>query len=352
MDEVKITIDPVGKVVKGSRSQSILESCMRSGVWLPHACTHGTCGTCKATLVDGEVDLRDVSGFALMDFEREEGKILLCQGFPKGDVVVEAEIEEEEGVDYPLVSDLVTSVVAMDKVTRDVALVTLRADREPVILPGQYFQWHLPGSAETRSFSVAKLDGDLLTFHIRYLPGGAASKWIFEEIALGDEVLLSGPYGRFFLREPARPLLFLAGGTGYAPIAAMLNEIAKRYPDTEGAVIFGARDRPSLYCKDELSELAKRVTGLKVYFAVSDESGLKGEDDVYSGTVADVFKERFATATGHTAYVSGPPLMVESVIAALYERRLFKRDIFREDFFSLEEHARGLRSPLSPFASR
>ena len=87
-----ITVEPVGKQVECRDDQSILDACLRNGIWLPHSCTHGTCGTCKAELLDGEVDHGDASAFALMDFERDEGKLLLCQACPRGDVTIEGDV--------------------------------------------------------------------------------------------------------------------------------------------------------------------------------------------------------------------------------------------------------------------
>lgn len=83
-----VTVDPLGRQVTCREDQSVLDACLRAGVWLPHSCTHGTCGTCKADLLEGDVDHGDASGFALMDFERDEGKLLLCQARPRSDLTI------------------------------------------------------------------------------------------------------------------------------------------------------------------------------------------------------------------------------------------------------------------------
>ena len=93
-----ITVEPVGREVECDEDQTILDACLRAGVWLPHSCTHGTCATCKVDKLDGEVDLGEASSFALMDFERDEGKLLTCCAKPRGDVTIEADLDEMDAM--------------------------------------------------------------------------------------------------------------------------------------------------------------------------------------------------------------------------------------------------------------
>ena len=95
-----VRIEPLDREVECREDQNILDACLRAGVWMPHACTHGTCGTCKVDVLDGEVNHQDASAFALMDFERNEGKTLICTATPESDVTIEGDVEFEEGVDF------------------------------------------------------------------------------------------------------------------------------------------------------------------------------------------------------------------------------------------------------------
>jgi len=101
----QLTIEPIGQVVEVEEGQTILDAALRAGIYLPHACGHGLCGTCKVQVTDGEVEHGEASGFALMDYEREEGKCLACCATPQADVVIEAEIEEEPDARNLLVQD-------------------------------------------------------------------------------------------------------------------------------------------------------------------------------------------------------------------------------------------------------
>ena len=98
MTRYTITVAPLGREIECDEDQTILEACLRQGVNLPHACTHGTCGTCKVEVLDGDVDHGEASAFALLDSERDEGKTLICTAKPQGDVTIEADVDEEEGV--------------------------------------------------------------------------------------------------------------------------------------------------------------------------------------------------------------------------------------------------------------
>jgi phenol hydroxylase P5 protein len=342
----RVRIEPVGREVLCDEKTTILEASLRRGIWLPHACTHGTCGTCKARIVEGRVDLGDASAFALMDFEREDGYALLCQARPLTDVVVEADVEIEEGVSFPAVDDYTGVVEAIQRPAANVRVLQVRLERDLEVLPGQYLQFEVPGTEVRRAYSIARMEpGALLEFHVKRSPGGVASEWIFERLKEGDRIALSGPYGRFFLRDGEGPALFLAGGTGLAPIKAMLLALLQATPTRPATLIFGARTQAELYDDRFLQQMAEAHSNLTYIPAVSDEA--PQDTRVAHGRVDEVLRARFDRLKGYQAYVAGPPPMVDACIAALYERRLFARDIYREDFYTAAEHGESVRSPLS-----
>ncbi|MCY0909982.1 MAG: 2Fe-2S iron-sulfur cluster-binding protein, partial [Sulfobacillus thermotolerans] len=318
----RIRIEPVGREIVTEKG-TILDACLRQGIWLPHACTHGTCGTCKARVVEGTVDFGDASVFALMDFEREDGYALLCQATPLTDVVIEADVDVEPGIEYPVVEDFRAVVHEIVPASPSVRVVRLLLDRPFRALPGQYFHLQIPRTQSERAYSIANLsnaDG-LLELHIKYSPQGIASEWMFQACQIGDEVGVSGPYGRFVLRPASpEPIVFLAGGTGWAPIKAMLLALLQRNPDHPVTLIFGARTLAELYDHDWLREMAKTYPAFQYIPAVSDE--IVDDMHIARGRVDEVVKERFPKLSGYKAYVAGPPPMVEACVAALYERRL------------------------------
>lgn len=344
----QIRIEPVGREISADKGTKILDACLRQGIWLPHACTHGTCGTCKAQILEGEVDYGDASVFALMDFEREDGYALLCQATPLTDVVVEADVEVEAGLEYPVVEDFSAAVQVIGPASPNVRVVHLQLDRPFRALPGQYFHIQVPGAGVERAYSLANLSNaeGKAELHFKYSPQGVASEWMFNECMVGDRVNLSGPYGRFVLRTPGEePILLLAGGTGWAPIKAMLTALLERAPDHPVTLIFGARTVSDLYDHNWLLEMAQQHAHFQYIPAVSDET--VELDRFAAGRVDEVVKDRFSKLSGYKAYVAGPPPMVDACVAALYERRLFARDIYREDFYTQADHGQSVRGPLS-----
>src|SRR6478672_11613986 len=154
MSTHRITIEPLGAELDCREDQTILDACLREGIWLPHACTHGTCGTCKAVVLDGEVDFGDASPYALLDSERDEGAVLICVAMPEADTVIEGEVDVEDGVDVHPVRDYTGAVTTLDDVASDVRRVVIALDRPLAFNAGQYVQLQLP-SGETRPYSVA-----------------------------------------------------------------------------------------------------------------------------------------------------------------------------------------------------
>lgn len=347
--EHRVTVEPAGREIACRADQNILDACLRAGIWLPHSCTHGTCGTCKAELLDGEVDHGDASSFALMDFERDEGKVLLCCARPKSDVTVEGDVEEEDGVEHHPVRDFLGEVVSIEDVAADVRRVVLRLDGELAFHPGQYVQIRVPGKDCVRTYSMANApaEPDRLELHVRRTPGGIASDgWIFSSLAVGDRIELAGPYGRFFYRETrTEPALLIAGGTGLAPMKAIVRHVLESDLDRRLVLYHGSRTAAHSYDVDFFAELARAHPERFSYRpCVSGEPA----DGFAHGHATDVLDADLETCEGRVAYVCGPPPMVEAALKLLMRKRLFPRDIYREDF--LDEHDKasgaGVRSPL------
>jgi phenol hydroxylase P5 protein len=348
--EYTVTVDPLGREVTCRDDQTILDACLRAGVWLTHSCTHGTCGTCKADLLRGDVDHGDASGFALMDFERDEGKLLLCQARPRGDVTIEGDVEIDEDLGLSAVRDVTATVVELAEIAREIRLVRLELDEPLSFAPGQYVSLSVPGSAATRTYSMANPPSEdrFLELHVRRTEGGLATDgWVFSRMEVGEKVALSGPYGRFvFRRSRPEPAIMIAGGTGLAPMFSMIRDVFAD-PESEHVIHLyqGARTRADLYGFDELRARAEQHPERFHYNAcLSDEEDVAG---ARHGLVTDVIAADIPRCAGYVGYVCGPPPMVDAAMRLLMSRRLFPPNIYRPDFYS-ESHtaAGGLASPL------
>lgn len=350
----ELTIEPLGETIEVEEDQTLLDAALRAGIWLPHACCHGLCATCKVQVVDGEVEIgEEASPFALMDFEREEGMALACCSTAMSDVVIEADVDEDPDAVIRPVEDYQGTVTRLVDLTPTARGVFIELDGDGLeFQAGQYVNLELPDIELPRAFSMANSPSEtnVLELNIRRVPGGAATSYIHEQMQEGDRVRLAGPYGRFFVRKSATEnVLLLAGGTGLSSIKSMLIDLLDDESQASKSItlVYGARDRGELYYDDLLRELADRHERFTYVPALSEAK----ESDDWSGAtgfVHDVAREHFVgDFRGHKAYMCGPPVMIDACITTLMQGRLFERDMFMERFFSAADSAQNIRkSPL------
>ena len=350
MTSYSVRVEPLGAEIRCRADQTILDACLREGIWLPHACTHGTCGTCKATLVEGEVDYGDASPYALLESERDEGALLLCTAKPKGDVVVEGEVDMEEGVGVHPVRDFTGRVEVLEDVAPDVRRLILALDEPMAFNAGQYVLLDVP-TGEQRPYSIASptSQGDRIELHLRRSDGGACTdKWVFAALAVGERITLSGPYGRFSLR-PLRtePMLLLGSGTGLAPLKAIVQEVREAGLERTVTLYHGVRTEADLYDREFFEQVEAEGDWLTYRPALSQQEW-KGRQ----GRVPELLAQDLPKAAGHVAYICGSPEMVSDTMKSLMRSRLFPRDIYREDFFDAADRAKGAGSVRGPLIRR
>ncbi|MGP4017518.1 NADH:ubiquinone reductase (Na(+)-transporting) subunit F [Saccharopolyspora sp. 5N708] len=342
-----IRVEPLGVEIPCREDQAVLDACLREGIWLPHACTHGTCGTCKAQILDGEVDLGDASPYALLESERDEGAALICVAQPRSDVVVEGEVDMDEGVGVHPVRDFRSRVDSIEEIAPDVRRLVLALDEPLSFNPGQYVLLDVPGGHQ-RPYSIASTpsDGTVIELHLKRSENGLATdRWVFSTLNTGDEVTLSGPYGQFSFRPlRTQPILLLGSGTGLAPLKSMVRHIAENGGGHQVTLYHGVATKDDLYDREFFEDLAACHDWFTYRPALSREDW-----NGRSGRVPALLAEDYPRASGHVAYICGSPAMVEDTMKALMRARLFPRDIYREDFFDSADRAAGanvVRSPL------
>lgn len=344
----QLTIEPLGYTIEVEEEQTILDAAMRAGIWLPHACCHGLCATCKVQVLEGEIDHGQASGFALMDYEREEGKALACCATLQSDLVIEAEIEEEPDAESIPVRDFLGTVSRLENLTPTIKGILIELDEPIHFQAGQYINLDIDGGRLRRAFSLANppSGGRQVELNIRLVPGGEGTGWIHQNLRVGDRLRLSGPYGRFFVRKSApEALLFIAGGSGLSSPYSMLLDLLEAGDSRPITLIYGQRNRAELYYHDKLLELAERHPNFSYVPALSDETGDSAWRG-FRGFVHEAAKAHFDNDfRGHKAYLCGPPAMIEACITTLIQGRLFENDIFTEKFFSAAD-VQQVRSPL------
>jgi phenol hydroxylase P5 protein len=346
-----LTIEPLGATVEVAAGQTLLDAALRQGIYIPHACGHGLCGTCKVQVVEGEVDHGAANPFALMDIERDEGKTLACCATLLSDATVEADIDEEPDAEVIPVRDFAATVTRAEMLTPTIRGLWLRLDRPIHFQAGQYVQLEIPGLGQSRAFSIANAPaaverGGEVELNVRIVAGGAGTTALHQRVGVGDRLRLSGPYGRFFVRKSAPlPMVFMAGGSGLSSPRSMILDLLDGGCTQPITLVYGQRTRDELYYDAEFRQLAARHPNFSYVPALSHEPEGSGWDGA-RGYVHEAAKAHFgASFAGHKAYLCGPPPMVEACIGALMQGRLFERDIYTEKFLSAAD-AQVQRSPL------
>jgi phenol hydroxylase P5 protein len=347
----QLTIEPIGHSIEIHDDQTILDACLRAGVWLPHACCHGLCATCKVQVIDGEVEHGNASPFALMDFERDERKCLACCATVQSDTTIEADIDEDVDARHFPVKDYTGHVKEIVDLTPTIKGIFIELDEEGIqFQAGQYVNVHIPGEDIPRAFSLADKPGSStrVELNVRRVPGGKGTAYLHEALKCGDAIRFSGPFGRFFMRvSDPQPVILIAGGSGLSSPRSMLLDLLERGDERPITLVYGARDRAELYYHEFFLELASRHTNFTYVPALSSEAedtSWKG----FRGFVHEAAKAHFeGDFRGHKAYLCGPPVMIEASIRTLMQGQLFERDIYTEKFLTSADGAEAFgKSPL------
>jgi phenol hydroxylase P5 protein len=348
----ELTIEPMGAKLEIEEGQTILDAALRAGIYIPNACGHGLCGTCKVQVLDGEIEHGQASSFALMDFERDEGMTLACCATLNSDVTIEAEIEEDADAEQIPVRDFPGTVSRVVDLTPTIKGVFIALDEPIHFQAGQYIQFAVPGKGIERAFSLANAPSSPsstaseIEINVRIVAGGEGTTYIHNQLKVGDGITVKGPYGRFFVHQSARkPLVFMAGGSGLSSPRSMILDLLNTGWDLPITLIYGQRNRAELYYHDEFVALAAKHPNFRYVPTLSDEPA-DSEWNGHRGYVHDAATTTYPDGfTGNQAYLCGPPLMIDACINALMQGRLFEDDIYFEKFISAAD-AQQVRSPL------
>ncbi|HYQ98490.1 MAG TPA: CDP-6-deoxy-delta-3,4-glucoseen reductase [Casimicrobiaceae bacterium] len=330
-------VRPDNRIVPLRPGETILEAVLRDGIAFPYECRNGGCGQCKCTVTYGPVEQGPHQESALSAAERAQGMVLACSATPLGDLELEyVPVAPPGGV---RARQYVGTVVAMDKVTPDVMIVKLAVEGEPIrFYAGQYINVMLDdGAQRSFSFATAPHENRVIELQIRLVPGGRFTTHVFERMKVGDKLRFEGPLGSFFLREDStKPIIFVAGATGFAPVKSMLEHAFHVGMKRKMALYWGVRSLADLY----LPDLPRRWAAEHPNFAfVPVLSEPKPEDrwTGRTGLVHEAILADFPDLAGHQVYACGSVQMVEAAHPAFRARGLQQDDCF-SDAFRLAPH--------------
>jgi len=333
-----ITLLPFEKQFTCNDDETILQAAIRQGYNLRYGCKHGGCGMCKALLVEGEVEQEGASSFALLDFERAQGLALLCSAYPVSDVSIELwDYEEAELCSSVAIQQFTAEVEKITHLTHDIRGIQLRLIEPTAITfkAGQYVDLLVPGTQEWRSYSMANppsRSGEV-EIMVKLMPGGLFSAYIAQHLREGERLTAQGPYGNFYLRDSRREALFIAGGSGMAPILSLLRDLAEKQSPRPVTYCYGARARQDLFQLDELYGFAQRLAHFRFIPALSEplpDESWEGE----RGLITEVVSRHVPRYDGIEAYLCGPPVMIDAAVALLTQSGMKKSDIFYDKFIT------------------
>ncbi|MGB5105036.1 MAG: 2Fe-2S iron-sulfur cluster-binding protein [Steroidobacteraceae bacterium] len=344
----RVTLVPTGQAFAADRDESILAAALRAGLNLPHSCKGGHCASCRARVLSGTVDYVGELPAGITPDEAREGYALLCQARAATDVQVETrEVRPAPDVD---VKSLPCRIERMERLADDVMAVFLRlpAVEELHFRPGQYLDVML-SAGRRRSFSIASApaDGRLLELHVRRASASGFTGQLFSEMRPGTLLRIEGPLGQFWLRsESPRPPLMIGGGTGYAPLRAMLRQLVASGDRRPVTLYWGARAAADLYEHAWLRALEADRPGF-IYRPVLSEAP---DADVRAGSyrrglVHEAVLADHADLAGYDVYASGPPAMVEAIRAGFPGHGLPRGQLYFDSFdYAPDTQARMLQA--------
>lgn len=324
--------------------EPILYAGLRQGINLPFECATGTCGTCRARVTSGQVEVRWKEAPGGARLKPDKGDILMCQSRPLSDCTMRVPAELTTTNESP--PTLRHGVVRdIRRLTKDVAQFDLQLSDPMTFHAGQFVVIEAPEVSGGRAYSMVNFEPELdrLSLLLKRKPGGRFSDWFFDEIAGEAAVHVFGPLGRATFRpEERRNIICIAGGSGIAGMMSILESAtrAEHFHAHNGAVFFGVRTPADTFYLEQLSRYALASRGnLEITIALSDESPaapvhadfpiLKFSQGMVHEVAAKALAERDRNAL---TYVAGPPIMVDSTIRTLITGGVAVRDIRYDKF--------------------
>jgi CDP-4-dehydro-6-deoxyglucose reductase len=331
----KVTLQPSGQSFEVEEGESILTAALRQQFVLPYGCRNGACGSCKGRLLEGSVDYGVYQQKALPDHEKAQGKALFCQARPLTDLVIEA--RTVGAVKDIQVETLPCRVQKLERLADDVMALHLKlpANERLQFLAGQYLEFLLRDGSR-RSFSMANAphDDELIQLHVRHVAGGQFTDHVFGKMKERDILRFEGPLGTFFLREESRkPIVFVASGTGFAPIKSIIESARHRGVERPMTLYWGGRRPKDLYM-DALAQSWVRA-GFRYVPVISEalaQDGWQGR----AGFVHRAVMEDFPDLSGHQVYACGVPIMVDSAKRDFTAHCKLPEDEFFADSFTTQ----------------
>jgi len=333
--EVKISINNGSKELTVDGGRPLLSTLTPEGIFIPSACGgRGSCGLCKLAVKSGAGEYAPTELPWITEADRKANVRLSCQ------VKVKREMQIVVPEELFSIKQYETTVASIRDLTYDIKEVTLKLKDSQALdfKAGRYVQFVVPAYELTpdpvyRAYSISSSPArkDQVELEIRLVPNGICTTYVFQHLKVGDSVNINGPYGEFHLRDSERDLIFVAGGSGMAPIKSILLDMLERGIRRKATYFFGARAVRDLFLVEEMRELEKKLPGFKFVPALSNpEPGDNWEGE--KGLITEVLSRHFERLDHHEAYLCGSPGMIDASIKVFKAKGLPEELIFFDKF--------------------
>jgi CDP-4-dehydro-6-deoxyglucose reductase, E3 len=335
----QITIQPSGHVLSAQSGETVLQAALREGFPLPYGCRNGACGTCKGKIIQGTVDFGSHNEDTLTELEKRAGMALFCCASPLSDLVIEC--REIGAIKDIKVKTLPCRVNKLERVAPNVMVISLKlpTNERLQFLAGQYIDIFMK-NGKRRSFSLANAphDDELLQLHVRNYPGGTFAEHVFTHMKERDILRFEGPLGTFFLREDSdKPIIFVASGTGFAPVKSILEHIFYvrnlRGSERQMVLYWGNRTKADLYMADLAGSWQEEHDNF-TFIPVLSEALPTDNWNGRTGLVHQAVLQDFDDLAGYQVYACGAPAMVEAAHMDFTRLRRLPEDEFFSDAFT------------------
>lgn len=328
----QITIQPSGHTCSAKVYETVLESAIEAGFNIPYGCRNGACGSCKGTILSGEVDYGDYARSALSEEEKAAGKALFCCARPLSDLTIECR-EIIIGAIAPRI--LPARVERKQQLSHDVMALFLKlpSNERLQFMAGQYIEFLLK-DGKRRAFSLANAPhaDSLLELHLRLIPGGVFTEYVFNEMPDKAILRIEGPFGSFYYHDDSdKPMIMVAGGTGFAPIKGIIEHMLHNNIQREVTIYWGAKARADLYMPELPEAWSKQYPHIKFIPVLSDalpEDNWQGR----TGLVHQAVLDDIADLSAYEVYCCGAPAMVEVAHVSFLQAGLSEQAFYSDAF--------------------
>lgn len=333
-------IEGYGKPIVLDDKKFILQAALDEGIPIPYSCRVGGCGTCKVQLLEGKVKEFTDKTYLLTAEELQQNYILSCQSMPRSDVRIRVDNLDLSEEARATIHHQVTSkgvIKQLRPLTHDILELTVELDGPLEYTAGEYADIRVPGVIEEiRSYSFARKPDpsqpNICVFHVRRVPGGQFTEWLHSQNRVGATLELKGPQGNFWLRKADAPMVCIAGGSGMAPIKAMLEQAVADGVKRDCVYLFGARTQKDLYCLAEMEEIKRNWQGKFEFIPVLSEEPEDSDWLGRRGFVTEYLEKDVPNLAAHHVYMCGPPPMLDAATVVLKKAGISPDHIHSDKF--------------------